>query len=176
VLTYPSAVRGTDGLLHLAYELVVTDTTPFAADVQQLDVRDAKTDRVLLSLSGDALSSRMNPVGGEPVRSTPGSPSLAKLFVSGPGGGDAACTCSPGLCRATFGFSTSTSLTRRRARPPPTERDLLVRLLGALADDGGHRIATGDIDDRDEDEDEPAEERDLRRRGEWQMGLEQERS
>ena len=43
----------------------------FAADVEQVEVRDAKTDRVLLSLSGDALSSRMNPVGGEPAGSPP---------------------------------------------------------------------------------------------------------
>ena len=71
VLTFPSPVRGTDGLLHIAYELVLTDTTAFDVDVEQLDVRDAKTDRVLLSLSGEALSSRMNPVGGPPLGSTP---------------------------------------------------------------------------------------------------------
>jgi Peptidase family M23 len=71
VLTHPSAVRGTDGLLHIAYELVVTDATQFAADVERVDVRDARTERVLLTLSGDALSSRMNPVGGEPAGSAP---------------------------------------------------------------------------------------------------------
>ena len=71
VLTHPSAVRGTDGLLHIAYELIVTDATQFAADVERVDVRDAQTERVLLTLSGDALSSRMNPVGGEPAGSAP---------------------------------------------------------------------------------------------------------
>jgi hypothetical protein len=76
VLTHPSAVRGTDGLLHIAYELVVTDATQFAADVERVEVRDAKTERVLLTLSGDALSSRMNPVGGEPVGAAPDSTTL----------------------------------------------------------------------------------------------------
>jgi Peptidase family M23 len=66
LLTRPSAVRGTDGRFHIAYELVLTDSIPFAVDVERVEVRDAKTDRVLLSLSGDALSSRMNPVAGDP--------------------------------------------------------------------------------------------------------------
>jgi Peptidase family M23 len=67
VLTHPSAVRGTDGRFHIAYELVLTGTTPFAIDVQRVDVRDARTHRVLLSLAGRALASRMNPVGGTPA-------------------------------------------------------------------------------------------------------------
>ena len=71
VLTRPSAVRGTDGSLHIAYELVLTGATPFAVDVEQVEVRDARSDRVLLSLAGDALSSRMNPVGGPPAGVTP---------------------------------------------------------------------------------------------------------
>src|SRR5688572_1685270 len=71
VLTRPSAVRGTDGRLHIAYELVLTGSTPFAVDVEQFEVRDARTHRVLLSLAGDALSSRMNPVGGAPAGEAP---------------------------------------------------------------------------------------------------------
>jgi hypothetical protein len=71
VLTRPSAVRGTDGRLHIAYELVLTGATPFAVDVEQVEVRDAKTHRVLLSLGGDALSSRMDPAGGAPAGETP---------------------------------------------------------------------------------------------------------
>ena len=76
VLTHPSAVRGTDGLLHIAYELIVTDATQFAAEVERVEVRDARTERVLLTLSGDALSSRMNPVGGQPAGSAPHSTTL----------------------------------------------------------------------------------------------------
>jgi Peptidase family M23 len=71
VLTRPSAVRGSDGRLHIAYELVLTGSTPFAVDVEQFEVRDARTHRVLLSLAGDALSSRMNPVGGAPAGVAP---------------------------------------------------------------------------------------------------------
>jgi hypothetical protein len=71
VLTRPSAVRGSDGRLHIAYELVLTGATPFAVDVERVEVRDARTHRVLLSLGGDALSSRMNPVGGAPAGVTP---------------------------------------------------------------------------------------------------------
>jgi hypothetical protein len=76
VLTRPSAVRGTDGRFHIAYELVLTGATPFAVDVEQVEVRDASTDRVLLSLAGGALSSRMNPVGGAPAGETPGPTTL----------------------------------------------------------------------------------------------------
>src|SRR5436190_20486533 len=67
VLTHPEAVRGTDGRFHLAYELVLTDATRFAVDVKRVKVRDARTHRVLLSLDGRALSSRMNPIGGPPA-------------------------------------------------------------------------------------------------------------
>src|SRR5215217_7876173 len=42
-LTSPSAVRGTDGRFHIAYELVLTDTVQFALDVERVEVRDART-------------------------------------------------------------------------------------------------------------------------------------
>jgi hypothetical protein len=67
VLTRPSAVRGTDGRFHIAYELVLTGATPLAVDVEQVEVRDAKTHRVLLSLAGPELLSRINPVGDTPA-------------------------------------------------------------------------------------------------------------
>ena len=81
MLSRPSAVRGTDGSLHIVYELVLTGATPFAVEVEQVEVRDAKTQRVLLSLGGDALSSRMNPVGGEPAGVPP--PPTTLLAPSG---------------------------------------------------------------------------------------------
>jgi hypothetical protein len=43
------------------YELVLTGITAFALDVERVDVRDARTQRVLLSLTGPDLLSRMNP-------------------------------------------------------------------------------------------------------------------
>ena len=50
---------------------LLTGATGFAGDVEQVEVRDAKTHRVLLSLGGDALSSRMNPAGGAAVGVAP---------------------------------------------------------------------------------------------------------
>ena len=67
VLTHPSAVRATDGRFHVAYELVLTDATAFSVNVDRVEIRDATSHRVLLSLAGSALASRMNPVGGAPV-------------------------------------------------------------------------------------------------------------
>jgi hypothetical protein len=42
VLTHPEAVRGTDGRFHLAYELVLTNATPYPAEVGRAAVRDAE--------------------------------------------------------------------------------------------------------------------------------------
>jgi hypothetical protein len=56
VLTRPSAVRGTDGRFHIAYELVLTGATPLAVDVERVDVRDAKTQRMLLRFPGPSWS------------------------------------------------------------------------------------------------------------------------
>jgi hypothetical protein len=42
---------------------MLTNATQLPLDVKRVEVRDGKTHRVLLSLDGNALSSRMNPVG-----------------------------------------------------------------------------------------------------------------
>jgi hypothetical protein len=76
VLSRPSAVRGTDGRFHIAYELVLTNMTQFAVDVQRVEVRDARTHRVLQSLAGRALSSRMNPVAESNTGRKPADPTL----------------------------------------------------------------------------------------------------
>ena len=87
VLTRPRAVRGTDGRFHIPYELVLTGATTFAVEVEQVEVRDAKTQRVLLSLAGPDLRSRMNPVGdtpaGVPPVYPPPLPSATLLAPSG---------------------------------------------------------------------------------------------
>jgi hypothetical protein len=87
VLTRPSAVRGTDGRVHIAYELVLTGATPLAVDVERVEVREATTHRVLLSLAGPDLVSRMNPVGdppaGVPPDRPPPSPTATQLAPSG---------------------------------------------------------------------------------------------
>ena len=87
VLTRPSAVRGTDGRFHIAYELVLTGATPFAVDVERVEVRDARTHRVLLSLAGPELLSRMNPVGDTPAGVPPDRPApLPSATLLGPSG------------------------------------------------------------------------------------------
>jgi Peptidase family M23 len=63
VLTRPQAVLGTDGRRHLAYELVLTGTTPSALRVTRVQVRDARTKRVLLSLSGRRLTAQLTKLG-----------------------------------------------------------------------------------------------------------------
>ena len=98
VLTRPSAVRATDGRYHIVYELVLTDMTSFAVNVDRVDVRDARTHRVVQSLSGRVLSSRMNPLG------TPRESSLPMR------------RCSPRRARRSSG-STSDCETRETSRP-----------------------------------------------------------
>jgi hypothetical protein len=40
VLTRPGAVRGVEGRFNIAYELLLTGATPFAVDVEQVEVRE----------------------------------------------------------------------------------------------------------------------------------------
>jgi len=74
VLSRPGAVRGTDGRYHIAYELVLTGATRFTVEVERIEVRDARTHRVLLSLAGPELLSRMNPVADTPAGVPPDYP------------------------------------------------------------------------------------------------------
>ena len=63
VLTHPQAVLGTDGRRHIAYELVLTGTTPVSLKVDRVKVRDARTKRTLLSLSGARLTAQLTKLG-----------------------------------------------------------------------------------------------------------------
>jgi hypothetical protein len=76
VLSRPSAVRGTDGRFHIAYELVLTNMTQFAVNVERVEVRDGNTHRLLQSLAGPALSSRMNPIAESNTGREPADPTL----------------------------------------------------------------------------------------------------
>jgi hypothetical protein len=80
-LTHPQPVRGTDGRFHIAYELMLTDTVQFPLNIKRVEVRDAKTRRLLLSLKGRALSSRMNSVAGATTTVKP--PDTTLLAPSG---------------------------------------------------------------------------------------------
>ena len=70
-LTRPIPVRATDGRIHLVYELVLTSTAGIPVAVDQVEVRDARSQRLLLSLSGEALAANMNPLAGLPAGAPP---------------------------------------------------------------------------------------------------------
>jgi hypothetical protein len=63
VLAPPTPVLGTDGRVHLAYELQLTQVLGQPATVAAVEVRSG--DRVLLRLDGDALAPWIKPFGGD---------------------------------------------------------------------------------------------------------------
>jgi hypothetical protein len=65
VLTEPTPFVATDGKTHLSYELLTTSSLPSSTSLRldRVDVRDARTQRVIGSLSGQALAAAANPVG-----------------------------------------------------------------------------------------------------------------
>ena len=63
VLTRPQPVLATDGRRHMAYELVLTGTTRASLRVTNVRVRDARTKRTLLSLSGRRLTAQLTKMG-----------------------------------------------------------------------------------------------------------------
>lgn len=65
VLTEPTPFVATDGKTHLSYELLTTSSLPTSTSLRldRVDVQDARTHRVIGSLSGQALADAANPVG-----------------------------------------------------------------------------------------------------------------
>ncbi|MET9844957.1 M23 family metallopeptidase [Streptomyces ossamyceticus] len=65
VLTKPTPFVATDGKTHLSYELLTTSSLPSSTRLRldRVDVRDARTHRVVGSLRGQALAEAANPVG-----------------------------------------------------------------------------------------------------------------
>lgn len=65
VMTKPTPFVATDGKTHLSYELLTTSSLPSSTPLRldRVDVRDARTHRVVGSLSGQALAEAANPVG-----------------------------------------------------------------------------------------------------------------
>ncbi|MGW9434603.1 M23 family metallopeptidase [Streptomyces sp. NPDC055607] len=65
VMTEPAPFTATDGRTHLSYELLTTSALPGSTRVRldRVEVRDARTHRVVGSLSGRALADAANPVG-----------------------------------------------------------------------------------------------------------------
>ena len=60
VLSPPRWFTGTDGTVHLVYELQLTNAFPVASTVTQVVVRDAATGAALQTLSGDRLTASMS--------------------------------------------------------------------------------------------------------------------
>jgi len=63
VLTVPQPVKASDGRYHIAYELVLTNAIIAPVAIKTIEVRDAATGRVALSLEGAALAAQLNPIG-----------------------------------------------------------------------------------------------------------------
>jgi hypothetical protein len=64
ILTPPSPVRGTDGLVYLQYELLLTSYSRASFEVERIDVLDARTGRVVSNISGAAVQTRLRSFGG----------------------------------------------------------------------------------------------------------------
>jgi hypothetical protein len=62
-LTVPEPVRASDGRIHLAYELLLTNVTAVPVRISQVQVLDASTRQALLNLAGSSLSTQFTPVG-----------------------------------------------------------------------------------------------------------------
>ncbi|SED92061.1 Peptidase family M23 [Streptomyces sp. 3213] len=65
VMTEPTPFVATDGKTHLSYELLTTSSLPsnLPLRLDRVDVQDARTHRVVGSLSGQALAEAAHPVG-----------------------------------------------------------------------------------------------------------------
>jgi peptidase M23-like protein len=68
VVAAPQLVRGTDGRLHVVYEILLQNTAELRLDVQSLAVR-ARGGRTLLTVAGPAIPTVMTTVSGQPVSS-----------------------------------------------------------------------------------------------------------
>ncbi|MFK0236649.1 M23 family metallopeptidase [Streptomyces vinaceus] len=64
--TVPIPVRGSDGKLHLAYELAMVNELSQPATLASVSVQNLDTGRTLLKLTGDSLKAGYMPTGGAP--------------------------------------------------------------------------------------------------------------
>ena len=63
-LTVPEPVQGSDGRIHVAYELLLLNVTALPVRVDQVQVLDASTHEAVLNLTGTVLTAAFTPVGG----------------------------------------------------------------------------------------------------------------
>ena len=64
-LTHPEPVQASDGKVHIAYELVLTNAAAFPARIDRVEVLNAVTGRAVLVLTGAALRADLTPVAGQ---------------------------------------------------------------------------------------------------------------
>ncbi len=62
-LTVPEPFRASDGRIHLAYELLLTNPTALPVRISRVEVLNASTQQVLLNLAGAGLRTEFTPVG-----------------------------------------------------------------------------------------------------------------
>jgi murein DD-endopeptidase MepM/ murein hydrolase activator NlpD len=70
-MTTPTAVLGTDGKQHIAYELLLTNATAAAAKVEKLEVRAPGVTKPLAKIGGSQLIADMTRLGGLPEGAPP---------------------------------------------------------------------------------------------------------
>jgi hypothetical protein len=83
VLDPPQPVKGTDGMYHLVYELVLTNSSPGTATVESIKTIDRKSGKVVGSLAGANVASRtalLGDVSGETAKQI-GSGRVALVFL-----------------------------------------------------------------------------------------------
>ena len=81
VLTSPAPVKASDGRVHIAYELLLTNVLKVEVDINTVEVRDAASKQVVLSLTGSELVAHMNPIG-KPPGGEQGDPPIASSATS----------------------------------------------------------------------------------------------
>ncbi|HEV8353761.1 MAG TPA: M23 family metallopeptidase [bacterium] len=64
VLTPPSPIRGTDGLVYLQYELILASYSRASFEIDRIEVLDARSGRVVSDVSGPAVLTRLHSFGG----------------------------------------------------------------------------------------------------------------
>lgn len=60
VLTTPQPVKASDGQYHIAYELLLTNAIGVPVELTEVEIRDAKSGRILLALGGPELKQQVN--------------------------------------------------------------------------------------------------------------------
>ncbi|AKS36824.1 peptidase M23 [Mycolicibacterium goodii] len=87
ILSAPRWFTGTDGRTHLVYELLLTNVVPAEVTVSALEVRDADSGAMLLSLSGGALREAMSLAASSTTTTAVPSSAMAVVWLDIPSTG-----------------------------------------------------------------------------------------